>query len=276
MGATNRVDILDPAVLRPGRLQKILFVDLPSPSDRVDILRAITRHGTRPKLAPDVDFDALAHGEECEFFTGADMAALVTEASNASFKEHILLATRREKQQTEPTSNLDIKVSAKHFRMAFSKVRPSVSLKDRKKYQEMKKLYSTTKPTDLMTAEQSALSCDDDDELGSDRVVPDDREHSLSQLAFNDNGKRANRDDIQNEFSADASVASGSLNADEIVKGCSTEKLENEPIQVECDSSPSNPVAEGLSQVGGMQSSQTPSPFRDDRISNSPETDRNS
>merc|ERR1719510_762588 len=215
MGATNRVDILDPAVLRPGRLQKILFVDLPSPSDRVDILRAITRHGTRPKLAPDVDFDALAHSEECEFFTGADMAALVTEASNASFKEHIVLSSRRGKRQSEVSSNLDIKVSAKHFRMAFSKVRPSVSLKDRKKYQEMKKLYSTTKPTDLMTAEQSALSCDDDDELGLDRVVPSDREHSLSQLPFNDDGNRANRDDTQNDFSAEASDALGRLNGDE-------------------------------------------------------------
>merc|ERR1712038_1746921 len=131
MGATNRVDILDPAVLRPGRLQKILFVDLPSPSDRVDILRAITRHGTRPKLAPDVDFDALAHSEECEFFTGADMAALVTEASNASFKEHIVLSARRGKQNTDTASNSDIKVSAKHFKQAFSKVRPSVSIKDR-------------------------------------------------------------------------------------------------------------------------------------------------
>ena len=95
---------------------------MPSPGDRVDILRAITRHGTRPRLAIDVDFDALAHSEECEFFTGADMSALVTEASNAAFKEHILVTSRRGTREADSPCNLDIKVSAKHFKVAFSKV----------------------------------------------------------------------------------------------------------------------------------------------------------
>ncbi len=43
MAATNRPDILDPAILRPGRLDKILFVDLPSANDRYEILKAITK-----------------------------------------------------------------------------------------------------------------------------------------------------------------------------------------------------------------------------------------
>ncbi|PIO55897.1 ATPase, AAA family, partial [Teladorsagia circumcincta] len=43
IGATNRPDIVDPAILRPGRLDKILFVDFPSPSDRADILRKTTK-----------------------------------------------------------------------------------------------------------------------------------------------------------------------------------------------------------------------------------------
>jgi len=43
MGATNRPDIIDPAILRPGRLDKVLFVNLPSPSERVAILKAITK-----------------------------------------------------------------------------------------------------------------------------------------------------------------------------------------------------------------------------------------
>lgn len=43
MAATNRPDIIDPAVLRPGRLDKILFVGLPKKEDRVDILRALTK-----------------------------------------------------------------------------------------------------------------------------------------------------------------------------------------------------------------------------------------
>lgn len=43
MAATNRPDIIDPAILRPGRLDKILFIGLPSPADRVDILKALTK-----------------------------------------------------------------------------------------------------------------------------------------------------------------------------------------------------------------------------------------
>lgn len=43
MAASNRPDIIDPAVLRPGRLDKILYVGLPTSEDRVDILRAITK-----------------------------------------------------------------------------------------------------------------------------------------------------------------------------------------------------------------------------------------
>jgi len=43
MAATNRPDIIDPAVLRPGRLDKILFVDLPTADDRYEILKAITK-----------------------------------------------------------------------------------------------------------------------------------------------------------------------------------------------------------------------------------------
>ena len=43
IGATNRPDILDPAILRPGRLDKTLFVDLPNASDRADIIKKITK-----------------------------------------------------------------------------------------------------------------------------------------------------------------------------------------------------------------------------------------
>jgi len=45
MAASNRPEIVDPAVLRPGRLDKILYIGLPSPADRVDILIALTRVG---------------------------------------------------------------------------------------------------------------------------------------------------------------------------------------------------------------------------------------
>lgn len=46
LAASNRPDIIDPAILRPGRLDKILFVGLPTASDRIDILRALTKVST--------------------------------------------------------------------------------------------------------------------------------------------------------------------------------------------------------------------------------------
>ena len=134
MGATNRVDIIDPAVLRPGRLQKILFVDLPSASDRVDILKAITKHGQKPKLAPDVSFEELAKNQRCQCFSGADMSALVTEASVAAFKEHLASGSQ---------DHGNVRVANRHFMQAFNKVRPSVGAKDRHRYSCMKKAYSS-------------------------------------------------------------------------------------------------------------------------------------
>ncbi len=55
MGATNRPDMIDEAILRPGRLTNIFFVDLPDAKGRRDVLDKLTKGGTRPRLAEDVD-----------------------------------------------------------------------------------------------------------------------------------------------------------------------------------------------------------------------------
>ena len=70
------------------------------------------------------------------------------------------------------------------------------------------------------------------------------------------------------------SVESDRIDTDE--KDHTTERPEDEPVQVECDSSPSNPVVQGVPQIAGTASDQTLSPFRDNRLSNSPEMDSNS
>ncbi|KIH62132.1 ATPase, AAA family [Ancylostoma duodenale] len=130
IGATNRPDIVDPAILRPGRLDKILFVDFPSPSDRADILRKTTKNGTHPKLKEDVDFDKLASLPELDGFTGADLAALVHEASIIALKARLF---------TDDAS-VDA-VSMEHFQKAIQNIRPSVTDADRKKYLRMKEIY---------------------------------------------------------------------------------------------------------------------------------------
>ncbi|XP_019877000.2 nuclear valosin-containing protein-like isoform X2 [Aethina tumida] len=130
LAASNRPDIIDPAVLRPGRLDKIIFVGLPTGSDRVDILRAITKEGTRPQLAPDVDLTAVS--ETCQGYTGADLAALVREAGVEALKEFML----------HGDSQQPLMVGTEHFKKAVAKIRPSVSEKDQKHYDKLRKVYA--------------------------------------------------------------------------------------------------------------------------------------
>ncbi|KAK6046580.1 hypothetical protein COOONC_08348 [Cooperia oncophora] len=134
IGATNRPDIVDPAILRPGRLDKILFVDFPSPSDRADILRKATKNGTHPKLSRDVDFDKLSQLPELDGFTGADLAALVHEASIIALKARLF------------GNDLGVDaVAMEHFLKAVQNIRPSVTESDRKKYMKMKEIYGVKK-----------------------------------------------------------------------------------------------------------------------------------
>lgn len=83
IAATNRPDIIDPALLRPGRLDKTLYVPLPSPEGRVHILRALTR---ATPLAPDVDLQTIGLDAHCTGFSGADMASVVREAAVLTIK----------------------------------------------------------------------------------------------------------------------------------------------------------------------------------------------
>jgi cell division protease FtsH len=76
MAATNRPDILDPALLRPGRFDRQIMVPLPTQDERVSILKV---HFKDKKLAPDVDVDIIARGTPG--MSGADLANLVNEAA---------------------------------------------------------------------------------------------------------------------------------------------------------------------------------------------------
>lgn len=60
---------MDPAVLRPGRLDKVIFVDFPTSDDRVDILLKQTKNGTRPRIADDVSLVEIAKNPLMEWFT---------------------------------------------------------------------------------------------------------------------------------------------------------------------------------------------------------------
>lgn len=86
MAATNRPDVLDPALLRPGRFDRRVIIDLPDLRDREDILKV---HAAKKILGEDVNLHVIA--ERTPGFSGADLANLVNEAA--------ILAAREERQK---------------------------------------------------------------------------------------------------------------------------------------------------------------------------------
>ncbi|OQS01558.1 ribosome biogenesis ATPase RIX7 [Achlya hypogyna] len=125
IAATNRPDIIDPAMLRPGRLDKLLYVPLPHAAERYQILLT---HSLKCKMDPALDLQAIAYDPRCDSFSGADLSALVREAG---------VAVLREADQTHDETNLCIQ--KKHFESAFLTVFPSVSRADQKIFEKMKK-----------------------------------------------------------------------------------------------------------------------------------------
>merc|ERR1719193_2769421 len=139
LAATNRPDILDPAVMRPGRLDKTLFVDFPAPLERVEILGAITKGGSRPRLGAGLSLHALGTDARCDGFSGADMGNLVREASMAALREAI---------RGGVSCNSPAVVEERHFEKAFATIKPSVGEKERARYEALKGKYGQTSEGD--------------------------------------------------------------------------------------------------------------------------------
>ncbi len=106
IGATNRPDLVDPALLRPGRFDKIIYVPPPDTQARLEILKVHTR---KMPLADDVDLYHIA--KITEGYTGADLAALVREAALQALRENL---------------NASI-VTRHHFEEALKRVKPSLT-----------------------------------------------------------------------------------------------------------------------------------------------------
>jgi cell division protease FtsH len=98
IAATNRADVLDPALLRPGRFDRQIVIDLPTLAGREEILKL---HAKKIRLAPDADLSRIARGTPG--FSGADLANLLNEAAliaaraNKAAVEHADLEEARDK-----------------------------------------------------------------------------------------------------------------------------------------------------------------------------------
>jgi transitional endoplasmic reticulum ATPase len=136
IGATNRPDIIDEALLRPGRFDRILEVPFPDKDAIKEILKI---HTKKKPLDSAVNLDRLV--ELTDGYTGADIAAIVNAAAISAIKEHVASINERDKKHRgegenkiaatmageEDKEKKDLKISMKHFEAAVGKVKKKIS-----------------------------------------------------------------------------------------------------------------------------------------------------
>jgi ribosome biogenesis ATPase len=149
--------MIDPAMCRPGRLDKLLYVDLPNSEERTDIFRALAR---KLPIVDDVELRQriLESVRDPRFdgFSGADLAALVREAGVIALRRTIAIwdapnvytntsinTTSSSGDQAEPK----VIVGLEDFEFASRKVGPSVSTAQRRKYESLRTKFSGAVPT---------------------------------------------------------------------------------------------------------------------------------
>lgn len=136
IGATNRPDIIDGAILRPGRLDQLIYIPLPDDGSRVSILKSNLR---KSPVAEDVDLQYLAkttHG-----FSGADLTEICQRACKLAIRESINEEIKREKRRTDNPDGMDDEydpvpeIRKDHFEEAMKFARRSVTDNDIRKYE---------------------------------------------------------------------------------------------------------------------------------------------
>lgn len=134
IAATNRPDILDPALLRPGRLDRIVLVPVPDKKARLDIFKVHTKN---MPLAEDIDLEKLA--EKTEGYTGADIEAVCREAAMIALRENL---------------NAD-KVELRHFEEALKRIRPSVKEDEMNMYKRLAEEYGRTSSSETSSKKET-------------------------------------------------------------------------------------------------------------------------
>jgi ribosome biogenesis ATPase len=140
--------MIDPAMCRPGRLDKLLFVDLPKPDERVDILRALARRlPLRDEETARVASEIVK--SRCDGFSGADLAALVREVGVLALRRSLafLCPDVVEADGRAMGDATDVKVGVEDFERALETVGPSVTPAQRRKYEGLKKKLGAVIPT---------------------------------------------------------------------------------------------------------------------------------
>jgi transitional endoplasmic reticulum ATPase len=184
IGATNRPDIIDTALMRPGRLDQLIYIPMPDFESRLSILRATLR---KSPVSKDVDLSYLA--SQTDKFTGADLTEICQSACKLAIREEIERDLERQRMKQEAGEDIEDdedeedtmpEILPKHFEAAVRQARRSVSDRDLAQYasfaqtlQQSRAAVSGASGGSLATfafpesgggGEAAAAAADDDDE----------------------------------------------------------------------------------------------------------------
>ncbi|CAK0784927.1 hypothetical protein CVIRNUC_008132 [Coccomyxa viridis] len=126
VGATSRPDMLDAALLRPGRLDRLLYCGFPTGRERLQILTALT---SRLELDAAVSLQQVANA--CEGFSGADLSALLSDAQLEAVHEVLAGARAADEAQGVPA------ITTRHLAAAAAKARPSIPAAERERLESI-------------------------------------------------------------------------------------------------------------------------------------------
>ncbi|KAG8374231.1 hypothetical protein BUALT_Bualt11G0109500 [Buddleja alternifolia] len=137
IGATNRPDIIDPALLRPGRLDQLIYIPLPDEESRYQIFKSCLR---KSPLSKNIDLRALA--KYTQGFSGADITEICQRACKYAIRENIEKDIERERRRRDEPETMEedvedevSEIKAAHFEESMKYARRSVSDTDIRKYQ---------------------------------------------------------------------------------------------------------------------------------------------
>eukprot|EP01025_Chloroclados_australasicus_P022377 TRINITY_DN230_c2_g1_i1.p1 TRINITY_DN230_c2_g1~~TRINITY_DN230_c2_g1_i1.p1 ORF type:complete len:805 (-),score=122.23 TRINITY_DN230_c2_g1_i1:276-2690(-) len=178
IGATNRPDIIDPALLRPGRLDQLIYIPLPDDDSRRNIFKAVLR---KSPVAPDVDIDVLV--KYSNGFSGADITEICQRACKYAIRENIEKDIERARMRgpdaMEDDDEVDLVpcITRAHFEEAMKYARRSVSDADIRRYQAFAQTlqqsrgfgsdfrFGSAQPATPAPGAASANAQEDDDDL---------------------------------------------------------------------------------------------------------------
>lgn len=143
IGATNRPDILDEALIRPGRLDQLIYIPLPDKPSRVNVIKSVLR---KSPIAPNINVDFLA--DLTEGFSGADITELCQRATKAAIRESIEADEQRkalmkenpdgDQAMAEAMEDPVPVITRTHFEEALHGARVSVKKEDLDRFEEFR------------------------------------------------------------------------------------------------------------------------------------------